>query len=76
MPIIKINNVDYDTDTLSAEAKAQLEMLALTDAKIRELQRDMAIAQTARNAYGKSLAAALPTPLQAMTAKGDTIQLG
>jgi len=76
MPIVKINDVEYDTDTLPAEAKAQLEMLALTEVKIRELQRDLAIVQTARVAYGKALAAVLPTPLETMAAKGDTIQLG
>jgi uncharacterized protein involved in exopolysaccharide biosynthesis len=60
MPTIKIDDKDYDLDSLSAEAKAQLEMLAATDQKMRELQRDMAIAQTARNAYARALAELLP----------------
>jgi hypothetical protein len=69
MPIIKIDSVDYDTDTLSDEAKAKIEMLLATDNKIRELQRDLAIAQTARNAYGKALNGVLEMPV------GDMINL-
>ena len=60
MPTIKIDDKDYDLDALSAEAKAQLEMLVATDNKVRELQRDMAIAQTARNTYARALAELLP----------------
>ena len=60
MPTIKIDEKDYDLDSLSDEAKAQLEMLAATDQKIRELQRDLAIAQTARNAYAKVASGLLP----------------
>ena len=60
MPTIKIDNKDYDLDKLSDEAKQQLEMLVATDNKIRELQRDLAITQTARNAYAKALEALLP----------------
>ena len=60
MPTIKIDEKDYDLDALSAEAKAQLEMLVATDNKVRELQRDMAIAQTARNTYARALAELLP----------------
>jgi hypothetical protein len=60
MPTIKIDDKDYDLDKLSDEAKQQLEMPVATDNKIRELQRDLAIAQTARNAYAKALEAMLP----------------
>jgi len=60
MPNIKIDDKDYDLDALSAESKSQLEMIAVTDQKIRELQRDLAIAQTARNAYAKAAAELLP----------------
>jgi hypothetical protein len=34
MPIIKIDNKDYDTDTLSTEAKQQLQMLSITEQEI------------------------------------------
>lgn len=60
MATIKINDKDYDLDRLSAEAKAQLEMLIATDNKLKELQRDVAMAQTARNAYATALQALLP----------------
>lgn len=59
MPTIKIDNRDYDTDSLSAEAKAQLEMLLATEGEIRHLQAQLAIAQTAKNAYAQALAAAV-----------------
>jgi hypothetical protein len=59
MPTIKINNKDYDTDSLSAEAKAQLEMLLATEGEIRRLQAQLAIVQTAKNAYAQALAAAV-----------------
>jgi hypothetical protein len=59
MPTIKINEKDYDTDSLSAEAKAQLEMLLATEGEIRRLQAQLAIAQTAKNAYAQALAAAV-----------------
>ena len=58
--MINIDNKEYDPNSLSTEAKQQLEMLVATDNKIRELQRDLAISQPARNAYAKALEALLP----------------
>lgn len=69
MPNIKIDDKEYDLDSLSPEVKAQLEMLVATDNKIRELQRDLAIAQTARVAYSRALNDALPK------FEGDTIKI-
>lgn len=43
MPAIKIDNTDYDTDTLSAEAKAQIEMLLASDGEIRRINNQLAI---------------------------------
>jgi hypothetical protein len=60
MANITIDNQEYDLDKLSAEAKAQLLSLQVTDQKIAQLQQDLAIAQTARNAYAQALAALLP----------------
>jgi hypothetical protein len=59
MPTIKINDKDYDTDSLIAEVKAQLEMLLAAEGEIRRLQTQLAIAQTAKNAYAQALAAAV-----------------
>lgn len=56
MPNIKINNIDYDANKLSTEAKQQLQMLAAADAEIKRLQVKLAIAQTAKNAYAQALA--------------------
>ena len=61
MPIIKIDNIDYDTDTLSDEAKAQLISLQFCDQELARLQAQAAAYQTARVAYAKALQEALPS---------------
>lgn len=76
MPTIKIDDREYDIDQLPPEAKQQLEMVVATENKIRELQRDMMIAQTARNAYLGALKAKLPTPMEETLAMGETLKLG
>lgn len=60
MPTINIDNVDYDTDKLSDEAKAQLVSLQFCDQELARLQAQSAAYQTARMAYAKALQAALP----------------
>ena len=64
MPTIKIDNIDYDTDTLSNEAKGQLISMQFCDQELQRLQLQTAAIQTARMAYAKALQAALPTPLE------------
>jgi hypothetical protein len=64
MPTIKIDNKDYELDSLSEEAKAQLGMLQFVDAELQRLQGQTAILQTARMAYVNALKGALPTPLE------------
>jgi hypothetical protein len=66
---VTIDNQEYETDTLSAEAKAQLSSLQFVDSEIARLQAQMAIYQTARNAYGKALKDILP-----VATSGDTIK--
>ena len=73
MPTIKIDNVDYDTDTLSDEAKAQLISMQFCDQELQRLQAQAAALQTARQAYAKALQAALPTPLEQAQAS-ETLQ--
>ena len=69
MPTIKIDNVEYDTDKLSDEAKTQLVSLQFCDQELARLQAQTAAYQTARMAYAKALQAALPAaPL------GETIK--
>ncbi|NMM25948.1 MAG: hypothetical protein HHJ12_01380 [Glaciimonas sp.] len=60
MPTIKIDNKDYDLDTLSDEAKAQLASLQFVDAELLRVQAQAAVLQTARLAYSNALQAALP----------------
>ena len=55
MPKITIDNKEYDTDKLSDNAKAQLNMLGAADQEIARLNLRLAIAQTARAAYGRAL---------------------
>ena len=64
MPTITIDNHPYDLDTLSIEAKAQLQSLQFCDAELARLQAQTAVLQTARMAYSKALQAALPSMLE------------
>lgn len=57
---IKIDDKDYDINTFSKEAQAQLASLQFVDAEIKHLQDRMAAMQTARIAYANALKAALP----------------
>ena len=59
MPIIKIDNKDYEFDTLSEETKAQLASLQFVDAELKHLNAKAAVLQTARMAYAKAVNEAL-----------------
>ena len=76
MPSIKIDDREYNIDQLPPEAKQQLDMVVATENKIRELQRDIMIAQAARNAYLAALKSALPSPMEEALAMGETLKLG
>jgi hypothetical protein len=60
MPTVTIDNKDYDLETLPDSVKAQLTSLQVTDQEIQRLNIQLAIAQTARNAYAKALQEMLP----------------
>ena len=70
MSTIKIDNKEYDVDSLSNEAKAQLGSIQFVDNEIARLQGQLAAMQTARNAYVKALSGLLP-----VLGTGDTIKL-
>ena len=70
MPIIKIDNKEYDLDTLSDECKAQLASLQFVEQELSRLQAKAAVLQTARVAYAKAIQEALP-----VLGGGDTIKL-
>jgi hypothetical protein len=70
MPIVKIDNKDYELDSLSVEAKSQLSALQFCDQELAKLQAQAAVYQTARIAYAKALSEALP-----VIGGSDTIKL-
>ena len=74
MPIIKIDNQEYELDNLPAVAKGQLQSLQFVDAELQRLQAQTAVMQTARAAYAKALQQALVEPSPVFS--GDTIKLG
>ena len=57
---ITINDVVYKESDLSEKAKSQVMNLQITDQEITRLNHQLAIAQTARAAYARALAEALP----------------
>ncbi len=59
MPMIKIDNQEYDTDTLSADAKAQLQYLQFVEVELSRLAAKTAVYQTARVGYLNALKKAL-----------------
>lgn len=70
MPSVKIDNKDYELDSLSVEAKSQLSALQFCDQELVRLQAHAAVLQTARIAYAKALTEALP-----VIGGSDTIKL-
>jgi hypothetical protein len=69
MPILKIDNKEYDLDTLSDECKTQLASIQFVEQELARLQAQTAAYQTARIAYAKALKEALPT-----APVGDTLK--
>jgi len=57
---LKFNDVEYKVDDLSDSAKGQLQGLQVAESKIKGLNAELALIQTARNAYAQALQAALP----------------
>ncbi|MDO9049699.1 MAG: DUF6447 family protein [Methylobacter sp.] len=65
MTTITIDNKEYELESLSEEAKAQLQSLQFVDAELQRLNAQSAVLQTARIAYAKALNDALaqaPSP--------------
>jgi aminoglycoside/choline kinase family phosphotransferase len=55
MTDITIDNIDYDLDSLSEDAKAQIVSIHFVDAELQRLQAKAAALQTARSAYARAL---------------------
>ena len=63
MTTITIDNKEYDVDTLSEEAKAQLVNIQFVDQDLQRVNAQAAVLQTARVAYSKALNEALGADL-------------
>ena len=59
MPKITIDDVEYNTEDLSANGKAQLASLQFLEAQMRKLNSEIVVYQTARLAYVEALKKAL-----------------
>ena len=55
MAKIKIDDTEYDTETLSDNAQAQLASLQFNEVHMQRLRNELAIADTARVAYTNAL---------------------
>jgi hypothetical protein len=58
--MVKIDGIDYKVEDLSDEAKVQLQSIQVAKAEIKRLKMQLALVQTAQNAYMQALTAALP----------------
>jgi hypothetical protein len=55
MPKITIDGIEYNTEDLSDNGKAQLASLQFLEAQMNKLKSEIAVYQTARNAYVNAL---------------------
>ena len=55
MPTVKIDDIEYDTDSMSADALANLQSIQFVDAEIARLNAKVAVLNTARLAYATAL---------------------
>ena len=62
MSTITIDDVAYAEGDLSNEAKEELGSMQICDQRLAELQNELRITQTARNAYANALRSLLPKP--------------
>ncbi len=60
MANITIDNVVYDSESLSAEALAQLQSIQFVDAELAQMNNRIAALNTARIAYATALQELLP----------------
>ena len=55
MPKITIDEIDYNTEDLTDNGKAQLASLQFLEVQMKKLQNEISVYQTARNAYVSAL---------------------
>jgi hypothetical protein len=68
---ITINGTEFNSADMSEEARRNFEMVRVIDGKLAELQRDVEIHKTARNAYIEALVKSLSTARDPDTATGS-----
>mgnify|MGYP006211209453 CR=1 FL=1 len=59
MPKITVDNIEYNTEDLSDNGKAQLASLQFLEVQMNKLNSELAVYQTARNSYVAALKKAL-----------------
>ena len=59
MPKITIDEIEYNTEDLSDNGKAQLASLQFLEVQMKKLKSEIAVYQTARNSYVAALKAEL-----------------
>ena len=59
MPNITVDGIEYNTEDLSDNGKAQLASLQFLEVQMNKLQNEIAVFQTAKGAYVASLKAEL-----------------
>ena len=59
MPKITVDGIEYNTEDLSDNGKAQLASLQFLEVQMSKLQNEIAVFQTAKNAYISALEAEL-----------------
>ena len=72
MPKIKLDDVEYDTEDMSDNAKAQLASLQFNEAHINRLKNELAIADTAKIAYVNALKRELESSENSKTTSSKT----
>lgn len=55
MPKLTVDNVEYNTEDLSDNGKAQLASLQFLEVQLSKLRSEIAVYQTAKNAYLQAL---------------------
>ena len=51
MPKIKVDDIEYNTEDLSENGKAQLASLQFLEVQMKKIEAEIAVYQTARNTY-------------------------
>ena len=59
MPKITVDNIEYNTEDMSDNAKAQLASLQFLEIQMKKIKSEIAVYETAKNAYIQSLKAEL-----------------